>query len=157
MIVYSNTTPFIPLASVGRLDLLPVIFGEVRVADVVAEECAAGGPIVVPPLERFPWIRIMDSHNCVPPTVLLELDHGERFTLALAQRDHADLVVIDEKLGRSLGELLGLRVTGTLGVLLRARQQNQTASFRELAEAMRGHGIHYNQALIDRLAATVGE
>ena len=157
MIVFSNTTPFIALASVGRLDLLPTLFGEIRVADIVARECAAGGPILVPSLAQFSWVRIMDSANCVPPANLLDLDQGEKLTLALAQRDQADLVIVDEKMGRSLAELLGLRVTGTLGVLLRARQQNLISSFRQTAEAMRKQGIHYNPSLIDRLAARVGE
>jgi predicted nucleic acid-binding protein len=81
----------------------------------------------------------------------------ERDTLELALARQADLALIDERIGRNLAEYLGLRITGTLGVLLKARQQGFIASFRQEAEAMRRQGIHYHPALIDRLARVVGE
>jgi predicted nucleic acid-binding protein len=64
---------------------------------------------------------------------------------------------MDEKIGRNMAEYLGLRVTGTLGVLLQARKTGLLDSFRKAASAMRAQGIFYNAALIDRLAATIGE
>jgi len=51
--VFSNTTPFIALASIRQLDLLPRLFGHIHVTDEVIGECAAGGPVVVPPLSEF--------------------------------------------------------------------------------------------------------
>jgi predicted nucleic acid-binding protein len=50
VIVFSNTTPFIALSSIGQLELLPRLFGTVRVVPEVAEECRAGGLIAVPEL-----------------------------------------------------------------------------------------------------------
>jgi predicted nucleic acid-binding protein len=41
--VYSNTTPFIALASIDQLGLLPQIFGKISVAEAVIDECAEGG------------------------------------------------------------------------------------------------------------------
>ncbi len=64
MIVYSNTTPFIALASIDRLDLLPQLFGTVHVAEAVIAECAAGGRIVVPDLRGLEWIvPVADEQN----------------------------------------------------------------------------------------------
>jgi predicted nucleic acid-binding protein len=157
VIVYSNTTPLLALASIGQLELLPALFGEVHVADTVAGECAAGGPIAIPDLASLPWIKIVSSAGCASPHVLLELDWGEKASLALALRDKAGLVIIDEKLGRNLGELLGLRITGTLGVLLKARQVKLIPSFKDAALAMRDRGIFFSQSLVERLAARVGE
>jgi len=53
VIVFSNTTPFIALASIGRLDLLPQLFGKVHVAQSVIDECAEGGRILVPDLRSL--------------------------------------------------------------------------------------------------------
>ncbi len=44
--------------------------------------------------------------------------------LLLARELQADLVLIDEKLGRKVAGILGLRVQGTLGVLLRAYRKH---------------------------------
>ncbi|MCI5210484.1 MAG: hypothetical protein D3910_17225 [Candidatus Electrothrix sp. ATG2] len=61
MIVFSNTTPFIALASINQLDLLPQLFTEVCVVPEVIEECRAGGPVLVPKLTSLSWIRIVPS------------------------------------------------------------------------------------------------
>ena len=60
MIVFSNTTPFIALSAINRLDLLPSIFKEIHVANSVIMECAEGGRIIVPDLSSLDWIM---GHN----------------------------------------------------------------------------------------------
>lgn len=160
MIVFSNTTPLIALASVDALHLLPGLFGRIHVAASVAAECRAGGPINVPELSNLNWIEIVPMPAVATPGLrspLWELDAGERDTIELACMKKADLVIIDEKLGRNHAEFLGLKVTGTLGVLLKAKQQGLIPSFRAAGEGMRARGIHYSPALIARLAASVGE
>lgn len=69
----------------------------------------------------------------------------------------ADLVIIDEKLGRNHAEFLGLKITGTLGVLLKAKKLGLITSFTAMAEKMRTQGIRYSPALVARLAAKVSE
>lgn len=157
MKVFSNTTPFIALASIQRLDLLPQLFGQVHVTEEVVGECAAGGPVLVMPLREFDWIVPVPTPAQPAPHILLELDQGEKTTLQAALAEKADLVLMDEKIGRNLAEYMGLKVTGTLGVLLRAHKAGLIASFREAAQSMRAQGIYFNEKLIDRLAAMIGE
>ncbi len=52
---------------------------------------------------------------------------------------------------------LGLNITGTLGILLKAKQQGSIASFADCARQMQVHGIRYNTALLRKLAKQVGE
>jgi hypothetical protein len=156
VIVFSDTTPFLALSSIGRLSLLPGLFGALHVADSVVHECGEGGPIQVPELRSLDWVRVVPAPQHHQPGLWM-LDAGERDTLELALAHHADLVIIDERIGRNLAEYLGLRITGTLGLLLKAREQGLIPSFRHEAEAMRRHGIHYHAGLIDRLARRVGE
>ena len=67
-------------------------------------------------------------------------------------------MILDERMGRNQAEYLGLRVTGTLGVLLKAKQRGLITSFRDKAEAMRAQGIRFNScALVTRLAREAGE
>lgn len=157
MKVFSNTTPFIALAAIDRLDLLPSLFGQVHITSEVLDECAAGSGIAVPPLQQFDWLILVNTPDTAAPHILLELDKGEKATLLAALSEKADLVLIDEKLGRNMAEYLGLAVTGTLGVLLRGYRAGLIPSFRQAAEHMRARGIFYNQGLIERLAQTVGE
>ncbi len=54
----------------------------------------------------------------------------------MASKCQADWVIIDEKIGRNMAEYLGLHVTGTLGVLLKAKQQGLIPSFVQNVNAM---------------------
>lgn len=155
--VFCNTTPFIALASIGRLELLSQVIGDISVADAVAEECAEGGPISVPPLRDLSWVTV---HPDLPPrewTAVLDLDRGEQQTLLLARHYASELVIIDERRARTIGEYLGLRITGTLGILAKAKTDGLLPSFREAAAAMQALGMYYSQGLIDRLAERLGE
>ena len=155
--VFSNTTPFISLSSVGLLNLLPAVFGSVTVATSVVEECNEGGRIVVPDLATLPWVTVMAVQSQLHLPALFELDRGERDTLLLAAAHTTPLVLMDEKLGRNMAEYLGFKVTGTLGVLAKARAQGLIPSFSLAARNMRAQGIFFNEALIGRIAARIGE
>jgi predicted nucleic acid-binding protein len=157
MIVFSNTTPIIALSSIQCLPLLPQLFGEIHLVAEVIDECAAGGPISVPALHEIEWIKSVQSTPIQHTSVLLELDKGEKHTLDMACKYHADWVIIDEKIGRNMAEYLGLRVTGTLGILLKAKQQGLIPSFTDAVNAMQAQGIYYQTTLITKLAQTVGE
>jgi predicted nucleic acid-binding protein len=155
--VVSNTTPFISLSSVGLLHLLPSILGDIVVAPSVVEECAEGGPIVVPNLLTLPWVKVVGVQSQLNLPALFELDRGERDTLLLAASQLRPLVLMDEKMGRNMAEYMGFQVTGTLGVLAKARAQGLIPSFVAAANGMRAQGIYFNAALIARIAARVGE
>lgn len=157
MIIFSNTTPLIALSSIGQLDLLPQLFGEIYVVDTVVEECAKGGKILVPDLTKLDWLRCVENKNYPKNPLLMVLDDGEKHTIEAALAMQADYAIIDEKLGRNLAEYLGLNVTGTLGILLKAKQQNKIPSFIHCVKAMQQQGIRYNNQLVEKLAKHIGE
>ena len=157
MIVFSNTTPFIALASIDRLALLPQLFYKVHVAESVIHECAEGGRILVPSLRTLDWVIPVADETASALPFLLELDRGEKQTIVLAQKHGAARVIIDERLGRRVAEYLGLNVTGTLGVLAKAKSTGLIPSFLVAAQAMRLQGIHYNAGLVARIAQHLGE
>ena len=157
MIVFSNTTPFIALSVINKLDLLPSIFEEIHVADSVIRECSEGGKIMVPDLSSLDWVI---SHNDLDNTmlpILLELDRGEKQTIALALKEKDSLVIIDEKIGRNIAEYMGLKVVGTLGVLVKAKRLKMIDSFKDEVYCMLEAGIRYHQGLIERIILELGE
>lgn len=100
MIVFSNTTPIIALASIGRLELMPRLFGQVHVVSDVIDECAAGGAIPVPRLRELDWVVEVVSTPVANPVMLLELDRGEKHTLDMALKAKADRVTIRSECSR---------------------------------------------------------
>lgn len=153
MIIFSDTTPIIALSSIAQLDLLPTLFNEIYVVEEVVEECAIGGKIIVPDLTKLDWVNVVESKDIKDQNSFLkELDKGEKHTLNMAFHQNADYVIIDEKIARNVAEYMGISVTGTLGVLLKAKQQGEISSFSKYALAMQEQGIYYNTALLKRLA-----
>ena len=111
----------------------------------------------MPNLTQLDWLNIVKSVDCDLNAMLMTLDKGEKHTLNMALKMKANSVIIDEKIARNIAEYMGLSVTGTLGVLLKAKQQGKISSFSECALAMQKQGIYYNIKLLKKLALQIGE
>lgn len=154
--VFSNTTPLFAFSALRRLDVIQSIFGELFVTDSVIAECAFGGLITVPDLKAVSWIRIVPSPSRPDPR-FFALDAGERDTLSMALDRKADLVLIDERLGRNLAEYHGLVVVGTLGILLKAKKSGLIPAFLPEVRKLQDFGFWFQEKLVQRLAEVAGE
>lgn len=56
--------------------------------------------------------------------------------IALALELNANLLLIDERLGRSEANRLGLKITGLLGILVEAKQRNLIIAVKPLMDAL---------------------
>ena len=117
-IVVSDTSPLRALAHLGRLDVLPALFGEVWVPPAVVLEAAAAG--VGLPAESSFRVQAPTNPNLVR-RLGSRLDEGESEAIALAIELDADLLLVDEARGRAVAHSLGLNLRGVLGILLDAK------------------------------------
>ena len=156
MKVYSNTTPLLAFAAIERFDILQAVHRQIHVVESVWKECQSGLPIVVPDVTKLDWVCLVDGPREADGR-FLALDAGERDTISEALRDKADLVLMDERLGRNLAEYYGLRVVGTLGTLLKAKKMGILQEFLPIVRALQEHGFWYAENLVRRLANDVGE
>ena len=116
-LVIADTGPINYLIQIGHIDLLPRMFEKVALPAVVqAELSKPRAPLPVRHWIAAPpaWLEIHDTSGL--PQVS-GLDDGETAAIALAEALHADLLLIDERLGFRVARKRELRVTGTLGLL----------------------------------------
>jgi predicted nucleic acid-binding protein len=97
--------------------------------------------------------------RCDPAFQLLAtvLDVGEAAAIALARREQADLVLIDERRGRLTAQRLGMVVQGTLGVLVRAKRAGSIEQVAPLLRSLVDAGFWISDDVIRRVLAAVGE
>ena len=118
MPVVSNSSPLIALAAIGRLDLAASLFHSVSIPPAVAAEIAPSIP------NRPTWLQLRPLTGPLPSSVVRPaLGHGEREAIALALELRPGHIVVDDLPARRLARALGLRVVGTLGILLVAKHR----------------------------------
>jgi uncharacterized protein len=91
------------------------------------------------------------------PPQLAAQDPGETAAILLAETVHADVLLIDERIGRRVAEARGIAVRGTLGVLVQARQMGALPALRPVLDALVAEGFRIAPALIREALSRVGE
>lgn len=116
-VVVSDTSPLHYLIQCEAVGILPVLFAEVLIPPAVFQELQHPN---TPPAVRV-WAQAMPSwlHLRAPVEIdpTLDVDEGERQAICLAREAHASAILIDDRKGRAAAVRLGLRVTGTIGLL----------------------------------------
>lgn len=124
MIVVADTSPINYLLLIDQIELLPNLFYEIIIPDAVRDEMLApGAPDILQKWISNPpdWVKIQAVS--VTDKSLSNLDPGEQAAITLAQTLSADLLIIDERLGRLAASSLGVPIIGTLGILDDAANQ----------------------------------
>jgi hypothetical protein len=116
MIVVADTSAVSNLLTIGREAILEELFGEVVVPPAVVSELLSWHT----ELPTFIVVRSSARLDLIE-SLTTELDAGEAEAIALAVELKADLLLIDERLGRLRAGRAGVRTTGLLGVLLQAK------------------------------------
>jgi len=121
MNVVSNTSPIIFLSKIKVLDLLPQCFEQIFIPQAVAKELL---DLSLPTYIECSDISIAGA-NFVSGALdsSWSLHAGELETMVLAQELEADYVIMDDRLARRKAQSKGLKIIGTIGVLLLAHQQ----------------------------------
>ena len=105
-------------------DLFLKLYSQIIIPAGVASEISQGIALGVslPDLNTFTWVKIVDvSTEQLIPT-LPNLGMGEREVISLSINIPDSLAVLDDGLARAYAKELNVALTGTLGILLKAKQ-----------------------------------
>lgn len=155
-----NTSPLISLvAAFGDLTILQRLYSQVLVPYEVCQE------ILVDSASRFgadeftaaTWLSKQKTPLTTSTLLANSLDVGEASVIQLALDLGISTVCIDEAIGRRLARLSGLSVTGSLGILLKAKQLDQAVSVTEAIQRMQAKGIRLSNSLVQAVLRQSGE
>lgn len=156
-----NTGPIIALvAATDSLNWLAELYRCVSIPHEVMAEISAGGPANPEAMAlqaADDVVRFLEPAASISFALLQELDRGEASVIHTAIEQGIATVVIDEKAGRRIARLHGLKVTGSLGILIRAKREGIIDNLADCIARMRAKGIWISPVLTQQALASVGE
>ena len=85
------------------------------------------------------------------------LDPGEASSIALASEYKEVLLIIDEIKGRKAAKEMGIPVTGSLGVLVAAKEKGYVRAVKPTIEKIQKTNFRVSEVLIERILEKVNE
>ncbi|MHA1577723.1 MAG: DUF3368 domain-containing protein [Candidatus Thorarchaeota archaeon] len=138
-----NSSPLIYLGKIGLLELLPNIFDQVITSKIVKKEVLIKAePEFTILLSAFnSWLKIKQPENkkLVSNLMATQIHRGEAEVIAIAKQlsdlGKKNIIIIDDLAARDIARTLGLNITGTIGVLVRA-QKLKLRSLKQTKQSM---------------------
>lgn len=162
MIVISDTTPLISLMKIESLDILEKMYKEIIVPKAVYDELIINVDYQseIDIIRKCTFLQTKIVKENLSVSLLqkqLKLDLGESEAIVLANSINADLIIIDERKARSIAKDIGLNVTGTLGILVEAKQRGLVKELRPLLDKLIKNEIRISKRLYQDILELVNE
>lgn len=112
-IIISDTSCFIILTNIGELQLLQKLYSKISTTLEIATEF--GEPL--PEWVEILYVKSKDTQRLLE----MQIDKGESSAIALALEIPDSLLILDDIKARKVATQLGLSITGTLGIIIKAK------------------------------------
>ena len=158
--VIVNSTPLIALCHVNKLSVLKQLYGEITIPKAVYDEISVKSDSVCKKEvdESLEWIHIQNIKNDMAKAMFKsQLHEGEVEVMILAMEQQADVVIIDDQNAKKYAKYLNLPVTGTLGILIKAKKNGFITELKPILDIMVKNGIYIKPSLIELCLKQVNE
>jgi predicted nucleic acid-binding protein len=154
-----NASPLIFLGRLGRFDLLPALADEVLVPEPVLREVRVRDSREALQTQLANLERVRFEPECPVPANILawDLGPGESQVVSITLSNREAVAVLDDLQARRCAIGMGMRVMGTIGVLLRAKRAELIPAVRPLMVELVDSGMYLDPDLMAQALAEVGE
>ncbi len=147
--IIADTSCFIILANINELNILRLVYGEITTTTTILYEFGEDLP---------DWVKIVSPVDKQKQAILeLQVDKGEASAITLALELNNSTVVLDDLEARLLAKKLGITVTGTLGILAKAKLNGYIPSVKPLLEKIKQTNFRITPALEANVLKEAGE
>src|SRR5262245_38805388 len=135
----SNTSCLISLETISQLGILEKLYGKLDIPPAVALEWGKKLPS---------WIIVQSINNqAILSNLRMDLGPGEAEAIALALELSASRIILDDKKARGQAGLVGLAVTGTVGVIVTAKTKSVISLVKPLLDDLERPGFYLSGPL----------
>ena len=146
-IVVANSTPIILLHKVGQLELLNSLYSRIYIPQAVYKEIVDGN-VKEDFISAHSFIDIVQIQNAETKRLFSpSLHEGETETIMLAMEMSADLCILDDLLARKYAKNAGFNITGTLGILLTAKNKGHIKAVKLIIDKLIAEGMYVDKEL----------
>ena len=147
--IISDASCFILLDKIGELDLLHKLYTRIVTTPEIVNECG----IVLPD-----WVEVKLAKNIQYQKILeLQIDRGEASAIALALESRNSLLILDDYKARKTAQSLGIKITGTIGVIIKAKLNGITPSIAPFLEKIKRTNFRLSDEIIKQAYIEAGE
>lgn len=148
-VVISDASCLIVLSKIGKLDLLYLLYGQVYITPEIEQEFG----------EDLPSWMIVETVQDKACQKRLEtrLDVGEASAIALALEKKDSLVILDDLKARKLAKQLNLVLTGTLGVVSKAKERGYCEKIKPIIQKIGQSNFRISPQVMSDLLSRHGE
>lgn len=154
----TNASPLIYLGRTDNLHLLESCARNVCLPDVVVDEIRSGqNEPAAQAIRTCAWLRVVSVDRVPPEVQAWNLGVGESAVIAWALANPGSAAVIDDREGRRCAAQLGIRVVGTLGLVLAAKRRGLVPAARPVVDELIVSGLYLSEEIVNGALALVGE
>ena len=156
--VIVNSTPLIILSKIGELEILKNLYGDIMIPRAVFEEVTRKNDLAKEKILNSEWIKILEVQDKSDRKIYqAKLHDGEVEVMMLAKEISADLLIIDDNAAKKTAKFLGFTVTGTLGILLKAKAEKIISEVRPILEKMLAEKFYISDEILNLVLKTARE
>jgi len=148
-IIISDTSCLVLLDKIGHLELLKSCYSTVYITREIQAEYGNKLPT---------WVIVEQPKDAsLQKTLEQVLDIGEASALALAMEKQNSTIILDDLRARKVAKSLNLKITGTLGMLVKAKQDGVIDKVKPLIEELRKTDFRASDNVIKKILDVCGE
>ncbi len=148
-VVIADTTCFILLDKIGKLEILQQLFTTITTTATIAKEF--GKPLPS-------WVNIVTATDTHYQEILeVEVDAGEASAIALSFEFEKPLLILDDFKARKLATKLHLHFTGTFGIFLKARDAGIIEAVKPILQLVQQTNFRFSEVVFKNILKDAGE
>jgi len=148
-LIICDTSCLILFHKLNKLSLLNKLYNYIYITPVIEKEFG---------LDLPDWVNISQPSN-IPliQTLSQIIDEGEASAIALSFEVPGSLLVLDDLKARSVAKSLNLKITGSLGILIKLKQQGYIQLLKPILEEVQLTDFRISDNIIKKILSIAGE
>jgi len=152
--IIGDSSALVALAIVNQLELLEKLYDKLYIPQAVFDEVTQIAKPQSSKLRQFLQAKVKQVDLTLTQ---LGLGLGELEAITLYKKLDADVLLIDDNRAKKYASLNGVKVIGSLGILIKAKEQGHIKKVKPFLDEIQKSEIYISKKLIEKVLEICGE